>query len=93
MTLLRNAVVGHDAVTLPSTMGHIGLVVGNAGEPVDPVEPPVDEEQRDEPIGDIWSGGHDWHMDCPAAFAYVLTGHAMHIDIPATGLYIPTAQS
>jgi len=44
-------------------MGHIGLVVGNAGEPVDPVEPPVDEKQRDEPVGEVWSGGHDWHMD------------------------------
>ena len=62
MTLLRNAIVGHDAVTLPSTMGHIGLIVGDA-EPVDPVKPPVDEKHWDEPFGDVVPLGHAWHMD------------------------------
>ena len=62
MRLFCNAIVGHDAVTLPTTMGHIGLIVGDA-EPVDPVEPPVDEKHWDEPVSHVCATGHAWHMD------------------------------
>jgi len=62
MILLRNGSVGHDAVTLMPIESHMGPHVGVA-EPVDPVEPPVDEMHRDEPEADVWSAGHGWHMD------------------------------
>jgi len=40
----------------------VGVIVGVGV--VDPVEPPlVDEKHRDEPVGDVWSDGHGWHMD------------------------------